>query len=413
MPIPKIVSAAKAGGASVAAHAPAVDGAHLNLSQKTERLAAESSAWVSGHVLDIVIASAIGFAIALALIAIRTLGCRLMSRLRGEPHWPVIFARVLAKTKVFFIVLLSAELVASHAYTPPGMMEVIRFAFVIAFAIQAAIWARELVLGYVEHRVGAGDEHSTLGSAVSIIRLLVTVTLFAIATILILDNLGVNVTGLVAGLGVGGIAIGLAAQGIFSDLFAALSILFDKPFRRGDSISFGPVTGSVENIGLKTTRIRSVTGEEVVVANAKLLDQQIHNFARLERRRVTLPFGLATNTPPEDCARAAEMVAAIVKAQPKATLVRCGLTGFGASSLDFELHFDVHSTDYETVFATRNAVGIAILKAFSEAGIQFSNPAQTVFFAAPDGTLVHPPAMPAEESAARSPPLADQPSKRG
>ena len=134
-------------------------------------------------------------------------------------------------------------------------MSLVHALFVIAFAIQAAIWARELVLGYIEHRVGADDGHTTLGSAVGIIRLLATVALFAIAIILILDNLGVNVTGLVAGLGIGGIAIGLAAQGIFSDLFAALSILFDKPFRRGDSIKFGDVSGNVEQIGLKTTRV--------------------------------------------------------------------------------------------------------------------------------------------------------------
>ena len=128
--------------------------------------------------------------------------------------------------------------------------------FVISAAFQAAVWARELVLGYVEHRVGADEQHSTLGSAVGIIRLLVTVALFAIAIILILDNVGVNVTGLIAGLGIGGIAIGLAAQGIFSDLFAALSIIFDKPFRRGDVIRIEGVQGHVEDIGLKTTRIR-------------------------------------------------------------------------------------------------------------------------------------------------------------
>ena len=387
MPISKIAGGAKSGGAA----APLVDTAHLNFTQKTDRLAAESSAWVSGHWLDIAIAGAIGVAIALALIGIRSLGCKLLARWGRDPHWPVIFARVLAKTKVYFIALLSAELVASYAFTPPALMSVIRFAFVIAFAIQAAIWARELILGYLEHRVGASEGHGTLGSAVSIIRLLVTVTLFAIAIILILDNLGVNVTGLVAGLGVGGIAIGLAAQGIFSDLFAALSIIFDKPFRKGDSVSFGPVSGSVENIGLKTTRVRSVTGEEVVVANAKLLDQQIHNFARLKRRRIVLKFGLATNTPPEKCRQVAEIARRVVEDQPKTSLVRCGMVGFGDSSYDFELHADVQSTDYEVTFATRNAIAIALIEALGAAGIEFSNPSQTVFFAAPDGTLVAPP----------------------
>ena len=125
----------------------------------------------------------------------------------------------------------------------------------------------------------------------AIIRVLVSVALFAIAIIVILDNLGVNVTALVAGLGIGGIAIGLAAQGIFSDLFAALAILFDKPFRRGDTIRYDNSVGTVERIGLKTTRLRSLTGEQMVMANTKLLEREIHNLADGRSRRLTLTFG--------------------------------------------------------------------------------------------------------------------------
>jgi small-conductance mechanosensitive channel len=367
-----------------------VTDAAMNVSQKSWKLAAESTQWISGNIVDVAIAAAIGVAIALAMLALRSLGCKLMARMQGEPHWPVIFARVLAKTKIWFIVLASAELVADHARTPPSLMSLIHVLFVIAFALQAAIWGRELVLAYVEHRVGADERHSTLGSAVGIIRLLVTVALFAIAIILILDNLGVNVTGLVAGLGIGGIAIGLAAQGIFSDLFAALSILFDKPFRRGESIRFGEVNGSVENIGLKTTRIRSLSGEQIVVANAKLLEQQIHNYAHLEHRRIVLALGLICQTPPQVCARLPGILKEIVEAQPKASLVRAGMTGFGASTLDFELQFDVHSTDYEEVYAARTAICLAILERFNRENIQMAYPSQTTFTAAPDGSLIMP-----------------------
>jgi small-conductance mechanosensitive channel len=367
-----------------------VTDAAMTLSQKSWRLVAEATQWISGNIVDVAIAAAIGVALALAMIALRSLGCKLMARMQGEPHWPVIFARVLAKTKIWFIILASAELVADHARTPPSLMGVIYALFVVASALQAAIWGRELILGYVEHRVGASDEHSTLGSAVGIIRLLVTVALFAIAIILILDNLGVNVTGLVAGLGIGGIAIGLAAQGIFSDLFAALSILFDKPFRRGESIRFGEVNGSVENIGLKTTRIRSLSGEQIVVANAKLLEQQIHNYAHLEHRRIVLALGLICQTPPEVCARLPAILKEIVASQPKASLVRAGMTGFGASTLDFELQFDVHSTDYEEVYAARTAICLAILDRFNRENIQLAYPSQTTFTAAPDGSLIMP-----------------------
>lgn len=373
--------------------------AALNLSQKSVSLANQAGDWLTHNSVDILIASGFGIAIALVLIGIRSLGCRLMGRAagRGDPHWPFIFARVIAKTNIFFIVMASAELVAEHAATPQPFLRIVEILFVVAAAFQAAVWARELVLGYVEHRVGVDENNGTLGSAVGLIRLLVTVALFAIAIILILDNVGVNVTGLIAGLGIGGIAIGLAAQGIFSDLFAALAIIFDKPFRRGDSIRVEGVQGNVEDIGLKTTRIRAISGEQVVVSNAKLLEQQIHNYALLGHRRFVVPFGLVYQLSHETLAAVPDMLRALVEAHDKASFVRCGITGFGASSLDFELQFDVNTTDFEEAFETRHAICVDMVRRFDEAGIQFAYPTQTSFTAAPDGSFVLPYAEPKEE----------------
>ena len=308
------------------------DGANGNFIAKSSALATEAQAWVGGNLVGILVASAIGVAIALAMLAIRSLGCRLIARLGTDPHWPAIFAKALAKTKLYFIIFTSAELVAEHANTPPVLLSAIHVGFVIAASLQAAIWARELILGYVAHRTGADDEHSTLASAIGIIRLLVTVTLFAIAIILILSNLGVNVTGLIAGLGIGGIAIGLAAQGIFSDLFAALSILFDKPFRRGDTIAFDQTSGTVERIGLKSTRIRSVNGEEVIVSNANLLNARLQNMTRLERRRVLMILNLVYRTPADVLAALPDELKRIIEAQPRARFDRAHLSAFAASS---------------------------------------------------------------------------------
>jgi small-conductance mechanosensitive channel len=385
--------------------APDISGVTQNISQRSWSLANETVAWFTGNIVGILIAAAIGTAIALALLGLRALGCRIIRQGPGDLHWRHIFARALSKTSLVFIILCSAELVAKHAATPPPLLGIINFLFVIAAAFQAAIWARELILGYVEHRVGPEAENSALGSATGIIRLLVSVALFAIAIILILDNLGVNVTGLVAGLGIGGIAIGLAAQGIFSDLFAALSIIFDKPFRRGDTIRFEGQNGTVEKIGLKTTRIRSVTGEQIIVSNTNLLGKELHNFSSLKRRRMTLTLGLICQTPPEVCAALPAMLKEIVERQDKAKLVRCGMVGFGESTLDFELVFDVQSTDYEKVFATRSDVCIAILAAFNEANIQLAYPTQTSFTAAPDGSLImpYPPDWTEEDSESEEP----------
>jgi small-conductance mechanosensitive channel len=216
----------------------------------------------------------------------------------------------------------------------------------------------------------------------------------------VLDNLGVNVTGLVAGLGVGGIAIGLAAQGIFADLFAALAIIFDRPFRRGDNISYDNTSGSVEGIGLKSTRIRGIDGEERIISNKNLLNKEILNNTQRNHRRAKFVIGVTYWTPPEVCSRIPAMLQEIVEANDK-IFIRAGFTGFGASSLDFEVQFDSDGPDYKTFYDGRTAVGIAILQRFNGEKIEIAFPTQTTLTAAPDGSLVmpYPPVQPAKAAA--------------
>jgi len=197
------------------------------------------------------------------------------------------------------------------------------------------------------------------------------------------------VTGLVAGLGVGGIAIGLAAQGIFADLFAALAIIFDRPFRRGDSISYDTASGSVEAIGLKSTRIRGIDGEERVISNKNLLNKEILNNTQRNHRRAKFIIGVTYFTPAEICARIPDMLKDVVEAQGK-IFVRAGFTGFGASSLDFEVQFDSDGPDYASFYNGRTAVGIAILQRFNDEKIEIAFPTQVNLTAAPDGSMVMP-----------------------
>ena len=362
----------------------------MNLVEKSSALAAEASSWLGNNIVDILIAVGIGTLIALVLLGLRGFGHKLVANRKDGIDWRTVVGRVLSKTTLFFIVMCSAELVSEYAATPPTLYRTINVLFVIAAALQAAIWGRELILGLIQHKVGEEESHTTLGSAIGIIRLLVTVALFAIALILILDNLGVNVTGLVAGLGIGGIAIGLAAQGIFSDLFAALAIIFDRPFRRGDTIKFDATTGTVEEIGLKTTRLRSMDGEQVVISNTNLLNKQIQNFAGQDDRRFILRFGLVYQTPPEQLERVPEIVRDIVDRHPQARFVRCGMIAFSPSSLDYDVELRIASADYDLAYAARSRICIDILAAFGDAGIRFAYPTQTSFTAAPDGTLVMP-----------------------
>ena len=355
----------------------------------------DSFGWLQGHWLQILIASATGAGIAVLLMAVRRLGLKLCDRPGLAGGWGLILGRAVAKTGNFFIVMVAARLVSGYAVPPPAVGTTIEFLFTVAAVFQAAIWAREIILGTIEHRT-AGQDHAALGSAFGIIRLLVTFALFAIAFIVVLDNLGVNVTGLVAGLGVGGIAIGLAAQGIFADLFSALAIIFDRPFRVGDAVTYDQSSGTVEAIGLKSTRIRGINGEQRIISNKKLLDREIQNNTQREIRRLKFTLGLVYQTSPEVCGAVPGMLREIVE-KLDLHFVRAGFVNFSASSLDFEIEFDSPSADYQSAYDARHEVGLAILQRFNAEGIEFAYPTQTSFTAAPDGSLVLPYAHPVDD----------------
>ncbi len=359
----------------------------------------DTIAWLQDHALRIALAVAIGALLVLLFTGIKGLLLRAATRLGGAAQlenrhtWSALIGSIIRRTRLWFLVALAARLVNGYANAPEVVAQTISFVFVIAATFQAAVWIRTFALGLIEHRAGHNGEDSSLTSAMAIIRLLVSFAVFAVATIFVLDNLGVNVTGLVAGLGVGGIAIGLAAQGIFGDLFAALSILFDKPFQVGDTIVYqgkeGPITGAVERIGLKSTRIRSASGDLRIIANAKLLEQEVTNYAGRTYHRMMLKLGVVYQLDADAAERVPELLkAAVENAQQR--FVRASFIGFGPSSLDYELVFDAQVPEIPEAKSAFQAVGIAILRVFAANGIEFAYPTQTSFTAAPDGTLIMP-----------------------
>jgi small-conductance mechanosensitive channel len=344
--------------------------------------------WLRVHALDIAVAAGAGAIIYLVLRYARRWIRKAAQRQADHLSIGATLLRVLARTRHAFMVLAAIRLVVGVANPPAVVSNVIGLIFIVGFALQAAIWARELILDLVRMRVAAGASE-TLGNAMSLINILVSVALFAIAAIVILDNVGVNVTGLIAGLGIGGIAIGLAAQGIFSDLFAALSIIFDRPFRIGDSITYDTTTATVERIGLKSTRLRSVNGQQIIMSNTNLLNKEINNFTQLTRRRINLPIGLVYQTPPEALQRFPALVQQVIEASGH-HFIRAGFINFGASSLDFECIFDVESDDFATVQRARNAVGLALYDAIRGNGLSLAYPTQTTFTADPVGAMIMP-----------------------
>lgn len=347
--------------------------------------------WLIDHSLEIVIAIAVGSFFYGLLGFLRTRAARYAERHEDRLSLPAIVGRTLSKTGHFFMLMVSTKLVVGFANAPDNMVTIVNFLFTVSVAYQAAIWIREVVLGLIERRATDHEDRGseTLANAMALIRILVSFAVFAIATIVVLDNLGVDVTGLVAGLGVGGIAIGLAAQGIFSDLFAALSIIFDKPFKRGETIGYDNTTATVEKIGLKSARLRSIMGEEIIISNTNLLDKEIINYTRLDRRRTRYMIGVIYQTPPEQARRIPQILREIIEAHD-GIFIRCGFTGFGDSSLDFQLDFDILATKFEPVFEARHAIGLAILQKFNDEGLEFAYPTQTTFTAAPDGEMILP-----------------------
>lgn len=348
----------------------------------------DATLWIDGHWVQIGVALAAGTALFLALLAIRGFACRLLERAGRRFGIGSILAEAVRHTGTFFLFITAGRLVVGYANPPNWVYETVRFLFTVVAVLQVAIWVREIVLGLIERRASRDGAHEALASAFNIIRVLVSVAVFSIAAIVILDNLGVDVTGLVAGLGIGGIAIGLAAQGIFSDLFAALSIIFDRPFRVGDVVGYGSSTGTVEAIGLKSTRVRAVTGELLIISNAKLLDQEVQNITRRDHRRLTFAVGVIYQTPPEVCARLPQMLREVVEAGGQ-TFVRAGFVGFGDSSLNYEVEFDT-PPDFQAMYDARHAVGVGVLTRLNEEGVEFAYPTQTTFTSDPEGRMILP-----------------------
>jgi small-conductance mechanosensitive channel len=311
----------------------------------------------------------------------------LIMRVVPNPLWRDQLANTVRRTRSWFLALASLRIVAGTAEPPAIVASIIIFLFTVAAVIQMALWVQSLLMGVLQARSERADDDTAL----ALMRGLLSAAVWIIAFLTLLANLGVNITGLIAGLGIGGIAIGLAAQGVLSDLFAAFSIVFDKPFKRGDAILYEPGSvGIVEEIGVKSTRIRALSGEMVIMSNAKLLNATVSNYATFERRRVVLQFGVTYESTPEQLEAIPGTLEAIIADTPLARFDRCHMTQFGDYSLDFELVFFVDAPGLVEMFEARQAIMLAMMRAFREADVSFAYPVQVEMLAGPDGKVVDP-----------------------
>ncbi len=244
---------------------------------------------------------------------------------------------------------------------------------IVALAWQGLRWANKTVdfwVGQYEEKSRAHIEKSAL----AVLRVTGRIVLWTVIVLLVLEQFNIEIKTLVAGLGVSGIAIALAVQNILGDLFAALSIWLDKPFIGGDAIAVDQFEGTVEHIGLKTTRVRSLNGEQLIFSNADLLRSRIRNFSRREGRRLVIMLSIAPGTPAAKLARVSALITAAVDSHAGATLVRTHLNGVGALGFDVETVIIVPNPDYKLAMEMRQAVLLEIFARFEAEGIALARP---------------------------------------
>ncbi len=322
----------------------------------------------------------------IAQVALYFLRGTVVSRLRKsakktDSPFDDVIADVLARTNGLVFLLLSLFAGTQFIVLPSEVEVFFRTAAIIAALIQIGIWGTELlrfaIRGWVQRRTP--EEQEMDKTTVSALNLLMQLVVWSIVVILALDNLpGVEVNSLIAGLGITGIAVALAVQNVLGELIAWLAIVLDRPFVIGDFIVVGDMLGTVEKIGIRTTRVRSLQGEELILSNNNLLDSSIQNFKTMEERRVVFQVGVTYDTPAGKLEAIPGMIERLIEPVEGARFDRAHFSGFGDSALLFEVVYYVDTGDYVLYMDIQQEIYLNLLKQFNAEAIEFAFPTRTV-----------------------------------
>lgn len=259
---------------------------------------------------------------------------------------------------------------------PPRVHRVINVALLVA----GTFFVLKLISGFIHffllRAIRHHENREAKAKQLRGILLVINIVVWILGLVFLLSNLGYNITAVITGLGVGGIAIALASQVVLGDLFSYFVIFFDRPFEIGDSIQVDDKSGTVEYIGIKTTRLRTLSGEQLVVSNTNLTNARVHNFKRMETRRIAFKLGLVYQTPAEKLRQVPELVKEIITSTPDITYDRGHFSGYGAFSLDFEFVYHVNSPDYLLYMDRQQSIYLQIFETFEREGLQFAYPTQ-------------------------------------
>lgn len=291
-----------------------------------------------------------------------------------------LLVAVLKNTKTFILFATSTYLATTILTLKPTLTGPGLKLLVLTLLLQGGFWVSAGITFWLEHSMQKRmDQDKSSATTLTFLGFLARIALWTIVLLLMLDNLGVNVTGLVAGLGIGGIAVALAVQNILGDLFASLSIVLDKPFVIGDFVVVDTFSGTIEHIGLKSTRIRCLSGEQLIIANNDLLKSRVRNYKRMTERRIAFNLGVTYQTPLEKLSAAKKIVSDIIDRQEHARLDRVHFQAFGDSALNFEVVYFVTDPDYALYMDVQEQINLAIFSSFAQQGIEFAYPTQTLF----------------------------------
>lgn len=298
---------------------------------------------------------------------------------RTSTHTDDLFIAVAGQTKswvLFFWILFL--LINTHPLS--NVIEKPARALILLVTLaQVGFWGKAAIQSWnTEFLQRRAQEDASSAAAMGLLYISVQALFFVTLFLVGLSNFGVDIAALLAGLGVGGIAVALAAQNILGDLLASLSIVLDKPFVVGDFIIVGSDLGTVEHVGLKTTRVRALSGEQLIFSNKDLLESRVRNFKRMWQRRVVQGFRVTYDTPPEKIAQVPGWVRGMIEADPLLTFDRCHFMRYGASSLDFEMVFWVKNPEYNVFMDRQQELLLNIMRKLQAEGIEFAFPTQTL-----------------------------------
>jgi small-conductance mechanosensitive channel len=328
--------------------------------------------------------------VALSILLMTLVTLRLLTRLIGRQVRKLargtanaldeLVGDLVDRTNVLFLGV-AALWAASYALVlTPRATQGLRILLVFAVLIQAAVWVSAVADHFLtSYRRRVEAEDPGVATAMGAVMFLVRVTVWGAVLLIALDTLGVDITTLIAGLGVGGIAVALAVQNVLGDLFASLAIVLDKPFVVGDFIDMGGHVGVVENVGLKTTRVRSLSGEELVIANSDLLTSRIRNYKRMSQRRALFEIGVVYGTPSDKLRRIPELIRKAVESCDNTRFDRSHFKSFGDSALLFETVYFMTVPDYNAYMDTQQAINLELYQRFEAEDIEFAYPTQTLF----------------------------------